>query len=425
MISDTFLKCLFMALAVSSQAKPYLFTRGGASVQKVDVSKKTEPLLELALALQSRVQVGKDDSNEFASLIAKALKSLSTAQNALKGLDGAAHEAYQRFQKSSTAAEESDLTSVSGRARRVATRLTTTSEGLFAAELCELMEAKEDLQSYMNDNSTLADKTVLLQDLKVTMSKDLKVNILVLWEPSYCGGAGIEHGSMQDLIGESHNNRGRILVIVRDPVSENLKGVMDMLDATPLALQIQAGLVAREIASVQPILYRTAGRILKSLEPILLGDQFVNKTDIAFHFVGRSLAGGIASLAAIILDGSLPMPKLKEKKTYVESNSQIFPTLDGYGRGRTSATVLGPPPCLSANVKAFFVRSIIYGDDIVCRTSQGSILRLCERVERALSKGVIGRRVGWMSDVVTLTVRGRNLNQGISFRLFTLNYFYL
>jgi hypothetical protein len=407
-----------MTIATSSQAKPYLFTRGGASVQKLDVRQKMEPFLELAKALQSRIPGGiihhDDNSNEFASLIAKALKSLSTAQNALKGLDGAAHEAYQRFQQSSTtAADDMDLTLVSGRARRVAARLTTTSEGLFAAELCELIEDKDDLKSYMNDNSTLGgNRTVLLQDLNVTMSKDWKVNILVLWEPSYCGGAGIEHGSMQDLIGDSHMNRGRILIIVRDPVCNNLKGIIDLLDTSPLAMQIQAGLVAREIASVQPILYRTAGRILKSLEHVLLGDQFVNKTDIAFHFVGRSLGGGIASLAAIILDGTLPMPKLKEKKMLMENSSHIFSTsIDGLGRGRTSATVLGPPPCLSANVKAYFVRSIIYGDDIVCRTSQGSLSRLCERVQKALGKGVIGRRVGWMSDVVTLTVRERNPDQ--------------
>jgi hypothetical protein len=78
--------------------------------------------------------------------------------------------------------------------------------------------------------------------------------------------------------------------------------------------------------------------------------------------------------------------------------------LEGLGRGRSSAVVLGAPPCLSANVKAAFVKSIMYGDDVVCRTTAESLDRLYSRVNRNLKGGIIGRQMGWMTDTVSLTV---------------------
>lgn len=201
-------------------------------------------------------------------------------------------------------------------------------------------------------------------------------------------------------------------MVVRDPIQNNLKKIVKVLDEDPLELELKSGLVANEIASVHPLLYRAAGRMLGSIESTLRGPQFANKTDVAIHFVGQSLAGGVASLAAVILDGSLPMPEEKRKRKNkalkkLGVNSTEPAGLDGLGQGRSSAMALGAPPCLSANVKAPFVKSIIYGDDVVCRTSQESIARLCQRTAKAAKGGLIGRRVGWMADVVGLTVRTR------------------
>lgn len=198
-------------------------------------------------------------------------------------------------------------------------------------------------------------------------------------------------------------------MVVRDPIQNNLKKIVNVLDEDPLELELKSGLVANEIASVHPLLYRSAGRMLGSIESTLRGPQFA---DVAIHFVGQSLAGGVASLAAVILDGSLPMPEEKRKRRKkvpkkLDVNSTEPAGLDGLGQGRSSAMALGAPPCLSANVKAPFVKSIIYGDDVVCRTSQESIARLCQRTAKAAKGGLIGRRVGWMADVVGLTVRTR------------------
>jgi hypothetical protein len=147
------------------------------------------------------------------------------------------------------------------------------------------------------------------------------------------------------------------------------------------------------------------------LEPLL---QKYNSSDMAIHFIGRSLAGGVASLAATILDGSLPLPsnvkKIKNRKSrdvidadkvMASSNSTV---LEGFGRGRSSAMVLGVPPCLSGNVKAAFVKSIIYGDDIVCRITHDTLERLMARTKNALKGGVLGQQLGWMADTVSLTV---------------------
>jgi hypothetical protein len=385
------LSIILLVLLQDSEASPYLPVRGGASTKKISTS--TDAYDELALALESRLQ-----ETDVASL-KKALKSLSSAQKALKGLDGAAHEAYQRTHSEGS----KELTSVSGRARRSASRAASTADAFLAAELCELIES-DDLESFMNENGTLAHRTVVLQDVQVKLTKDVNVTLLILWEPTYDGGAGLDHGGINGLTGSSRKNRGRLLVVVKDPVNADLRGTFDVLDTEPLQLELKSGLVANEIASVHPYFYRAAGRLLRSMEPTLTRGQF-NRTDIAIHFVGRSLAGGVASLAAIILDGSLPMPEEKRRRKIVtQATNETKPELDGFGRGRSSAMVLGTPPCLSANVKASFVKSVIYGDDVVCRTSQESIARLCERTERALKGGVLGRRVGWMSDVVSLTV---------------------
>jgi hypothetical protein len=52
---------------------------------------------------------------------------------------------------------------------------------------------------------------------------------------------------------------------------------------------------------------------------------------MAIHFVGRSLSGGIAGLAAAILDGTLPMPpdiseEKHEKRGKKRGRSKHMPT---------------------------------------------------------------------------------------------------
>lgn len=386
-----------------------LFTmRGGAASSKAKSNQYSYRLL--AVTIQNRIP---GDEQVEVDRLEKTLASLSSAQKALKGLDGAAHEAYAR-----THNEGSLDTSVSGRARRSAARAGCTADGLLAVELCELLE-RPDLMSgehATSETGTLTGREILVNVTSVKMTKDSNVSVVVLYEPSYSGGAGMDHGGIEDLAGSSvaSTRRGRLLIIVGDSVAMDLPKTCAILDTAPLEVELHTGLVANEIASVQGTLYRTAGRLLNVLEPTLR-----QHNETAVHFVGRSLAGGVASLAAAIFDGTLPMPedpKAKRSKKRKRSkpvevvddaskNETQIEDLDGLGRGRSSAVVLGAPPCLSANVRAAFVKSIMYGDDVVCRTSAESLDRLYSRVKRSLKGGIIGRQMGWMTDTVSLTVR--------------------
>mmetsp|Transcript_25909 Transcript_25909/g.39803 ORF Transcript_25909/g.39803 Transcript_25909/m.39803 type:complete len:556 (-) Transcript_25909:1243-2910(-) len=381
----------------------------------------------LALALKDRLAVaeGEDRSAPQVKDIEKALSSLSSSQGALKSLDGTAYEAYQRTHKNT----ESVDVSVSGRAGRSAARAGCTADALLTAELCELIDKVELLdEEKINDvNATLYGRELLINTTTVNAG-GMNLTLLVLYEPMYCGGAGLDHGGINDLQRTSSSDdretppRGRLLVIVGDALSSDLPRAISLLDEAPLLVGLSTGLVANEVVSVQEKLYKAAGDILEALRPTL---QSYNSTDMAVHFVGRSLAGGVASLAATILDGSLPMPgksankKRRRKKRQRDSSktsnregesdeasgkNETNIVLEGFGQGRCSAVSLGGPPCLSSNLKASFVTSIIYGDDVICRTTRESIDRLCQRTRKVLKGGILGRQLGWMTDAVSLTV---------------------
>jgi hypothetical protein len=355
--------------------------------------------------------------------LTRTLERMAAAQQTFKGLDGAAHEAYQRTRSSSS--EEID-TSVTGRAQRSAARLAATAEALLACELIEMVESPE-----LSSEESLGGRQVLLNhtfsDTTIPLG-DYKLAVLILYEPGYDGGAGLEHGSIMSLASTTdHGSRnrppkGRLLVILADDMSSDMGHVLSILQSKPKRIKLASGLVTDEVASVQPILYKAAGDVLKLVEPHL---RKYNTT--AVHFMGRSLAGGVASLAATIFDGSIPMPtkgkgkakkkknNSKESKTTLsddknitaqepgDEEEEILP-LSGLGRARSSAITLGAPPCLSSNVLAAFCTSFLYGDDLVVRATSDSFDRLCERMQRYLKGGFLGRNVGWMSDTLSLTI---------------------
>jgi len=411
------------------------------------------------------------------------------------------------------------LKDVTGRAARSAARAGCAADALLAAELCELLDYPHLLLLQPNkeeeeeEHGTL-DGRKIVYNMTITPPSSSSqssitpptLHILVLYEPNYNGEAGIYHGGIDELLRETSSSsaekRGRYLVIVRDSYSTDFEKTIQCLDEIPTTLELSAGLVANEIASVNGLLWNMAGLVLASIGPVLMSDGAdvsgnelkdekqenedavkINDNDKeekkdqnslsssknknsttplpAIHFVGRSLAGGIAALAASILDGTLPMPddeflgffdtttadengsgssQNKQRKRRRSGSSrhsdssqrhrkrqtlqkeeddegvdmskdnnkkeEIFQPsiMSGYGRSRSSAVTLGSPPCLSSNVKATYVTSIIHGDDIICRMTQSSLDKLCKRTKKAIGGGVLGRRVGWMSDAVSLTV---------------------
>ena len=473
----------------------------------------------LARAIRDRLTVADDIDNDGTnnhhrpskaappydlSTIASALRSLSTTQSALKKIDGAAHEAYQRTHRSSTSLDDEDDENddyhdddddennnrngakgsgatigglkVAGRMSRNAARVGCVANALFAAELCEFGSVLDhnDGSNNNDDDGTLASWTGREVILNTTIhADDLFISVLILYERGYDGGAGVNHGSLDDLLSsvkseigvtvisedeeieegkeESDNNRndivemtkssetvdayptsasttqrGRFLVILSDHLhmSRDLSSIMSILDIPPRRLRLRHD----ESASVCESLYQMANKVLDVIGPVIAAtSNNINGNNIngdddddddcrkvqqpAIHFVGHSLAGGVAAISACIIDGSLPLLlprdiRIDKQQQQQHDNFASISLLSGSGRARTSAFCLGLPPCLSSNVDTPFITSIIQGDDVVCRTSRDTIDSLCNRTRRTIKGGVLGRSVGWMSQAVKLTVSG-------------------
>jgi hypothetical protein len=376
--------------------------RGGA-VKTVD---EREAYTLLARALRHRL---KSEDNEVPDIshIVKSFKSLSSAQQTFKSLDGAAHEAYQRTHST----EDVDI-SVSGRALRSAARAGAAADGLGACELCELVEHPE-LVDLLSPNGTMAGREVLLNMTDSVSINGVNASVLVLYEPSYRGGAGAHHGGIDEAGSATFGStKGRLVIVISDNLAGNMGATLKVLGQAPLHVRLTQGSATSEIASVQAGLYKAAGSLLEALEAILF-----EHNSSAIHFVGRSLAGGVASLAASILDGRLPMPSDKKKdqrkkKVAIELKTNTTDTKDansatiglqGLGKDRSSAVTLGAPPCVSANVQTDYIISILYGDDVVCRSSKETIDRFLQRTQKALKMGgIVGRQMNWMSDTISL-----------------------
>lgn len=390
-----------------NQPHQYAFVpRGGASTKLPSSSDAYDLLAEF---VQQRFP--EEDVDKLSDVLGR----LASVQQTFKGLDGAAHEAYQRTHSS----EDID-TGVSGRAQRSASRLAATAEALMACELVELVEHPD-----WNTTETLSleNRKVLVNitvaDSKIALGKS-KLAVLVLHEPNYDGGVGLDHGTIVSLADEPQGRkpRGRLLIVLADTLSNDPVEILSLLDQKPRRIRLSSGLVTDEVASVQSTLYKAAGRLLTELEP-----QLREYNNTAVHFIGRSLSGGVASLASAMLDGSIPLPKAKGGKKKTKSEEAATETsstlendnnktetiqepepLSGLGRARSSSMTLGAPPCLSSNVLAAFCTSILYGDDVVCRSTKDSIDRLYERIDRNIGGGFVGRNIGWMSDTLSMTV---------------------
>ena len=413
-------------------------------------SKRSDDYTMLALSIRDRLNELQD-----VKTITSALKSLSKTQEALKKIDGSAHEIYQRTHKTSTTLEEDDDEDVGGnkvgglkvkgRMSRNAARVGCVADALFAAELCELVA---DPSSDDDDDGTLAS----WMERKIVFNSTIQseeptgnivaLSVLIIYEPKYSGGAGVKHGGIEDLLsvaqeevedetgsdGEAKSTsspeRGRFIIILSDndaiSAKNDLPFIISTLDTPPTSIKLSRQ--SKEAARVNDPLYRLAGTLIRSIGQVIDSidkddtevDKDVSSDDNseteptkdkhmspseqpAIHIVGHSLSGAVAALAATILDGSLPMPPDRNQKSQKRWS--------GFARDRVSALCLGCPPCI-AGIDVDFVTSIINGDDIVCRCSHSTLQRLYARTERSIKGGVLGKGVGWMSDAARLTVTG-------------------
>ena len=449
-----FLVVITVALRTSIvAAKPSILSISGEIKTRRSSNKPSDDAFQiLARSIQTRLNAPINSeitsTTISTSTISSALKSLSTTQAALKKIDGSAHELYQRTNKSTTSygSDENDEErndgegrvgglKVKGRMQRNAARVGCLADALFAAELCviNLQDDSED-----GDGGTLASwtgrKVVFNSTIESNSSdSDLAISVLIVHEKDYSGGAGIKHGGVDDLLsfaqeeieeevedggtGGKEKARGRYLVILSDyrrgstSSSCDLPSIISILDTPPehIKLPFSTGKGGDEdSASVCDPLYHTAGKVLKAIKPVIMrsseeasdGDDSKITDNEAIHFVGYSLAGGVAAISANILEGKLPFPHKRNSK----KQQQQYTTLSGCCRERTSALCVGMPPCISSNIQSPFVTCVIHGDDIVCRTTHLSINHLCDRLHKSIKGGLLGRSVGWMSEAVTLTV---------------------
>lgn len=408
---------------------------------------------------QSFKSINSQKTSEIPTIesIRDALQGLSNAQSTFKSIDGASHEFYQRSHNVNT------IKGSTGRVERSAGRVGCCADALFGCELIDFMNARtsnatvheaEDRTDENEGTLSLHHREIILE---TRVDGPIPTRILVIYEKDYNGGAGMNHGGI-DAIAESHdskrNNRGRILVVLRDEYDTNLDKTLQCIDKHPEFLDLNIGLVSGEIVCVNKMIWQTAQKVLQCCAEALgvkianavenatmiensdtideqesefentesqtredVSDSTQEKKDSmllpAIHFIGRSLGGGIASVSAAMLEGSIPMEKTKQKKNRKrkkdkDSDSTSVQSLNqaicGFGQGRTSAVSLGAPPSISANIKASFITSVIYGDDIICRATRESFDRLRKRTMKRIKGGVFAGLTGGLTDTISLTV---------------------
>lgn len=394
--------------------------------------------------------------------IQSTLSLLSKSQSAFKSIDGASHEFYQRSHNNSVKGS-------SGRIERSAGRMGCCADSLLACELLDWLNHYKETESESTKNDlTEDDSTLDLHGrtivLDTVIEEPLPMRVVVMLEEDYQGGAGMNHGGIDGLTASSGRiSRKRFLVVIKDEYENDLEKTLESLDSNPEFFDLDVGLVSGEVASVNKVLWLAAQKVLEACascwddqdQDNIEGDDADSQGDHeheihrstgtnekasspetlpTFHFVGRSLAGGVASLAAAMVDGSIPMPQQKKKRKKVgknrsrkqghnssgtstnegegpgvlnaidESIVDVTNKLNGFGAGRASAVAIGAPPSISANIKAAFVTSVICGDDIVCRSSKASLDRLKQRTTKRLEGGLIMKQVGWMTDALSLTM---------------------
>ena len=122
-------------------------------------AKNQVPYRLLATVLQEKLS----ETSEYGEAptvaeLTKTLSKLASNQQTFKGLDGVAHEAYQRTHSGDDVTD----TSVSGRAQRSAARLAAVAEALYACELVEIAEqpglslSNEDNEKQLLPNVTVS-----------------------------------------------------------------------------------------------------------------------------------------------------------------------------------------------------------------------------------------------------------------------------
>lgn len=351
------------------------------------------------------------------------------------------------------------------------------ADSLLACELLDWLNHYKETESESTKNDLIIGATEEEDDstldvhgrtivLDTVIEEPLPMRVVVILEEDYQGGAGMNHGGIDGLtVSSTRSSRKRFLVVIKDEYENNLEKTLESLDSNPEFFDLDVGLVSGEVASVNKVLWLAAQKVLEACASCWdVGDQDQDNLegDVAdaqgdnahanhrstetdeksfspeslptFHFVGRSLAGGVASLAAAMVDGSIPMPQQQKTRKKVGRNRtrkqghnnsgtstnegerpgdsnvndeiivDVTKKLNGFGAGRASAVAIGAPPSISANIKAAFVTSVICGDDIVCRSSKASLDRLRQRATKRLEGGLLMKQVGWMTDTLSLTM---------------------
>eukprot|EP01039_Chlorochromonas_danica_P001664 gene1662-1818_t len=369
--------------------------------------------------------------------IARAIRSLMTAQNAWKSMDAATHQLRNTFKESASLSSRYEKFRRSkSKNRKEAAKLL---EYVTAAE--RGMQAAEILQSLYERNSERRKEMLLFAGLEELARLDMQENkvhlsmfilrpiatdddmgneilrfsqdelVVAFIDNVRSPGIGMaqllrmvskEGCQRVSLVEESTatDNNSNALPIHEAPADNPSKIIV--LQPTMARLAIQASQALEEFVNkeVDALVTSAANVSNETVDVASLavgGDDERNQTHhwpLRVRFVGHSAGGAVASYLAMLLHGTLPLHCLLACDP---SQSTPLPLkMPKNYRGKVKCVTLGCLPCLSHQVVPRYITSLICGDDVIARAQPDAIASFRRRVLRALEAGAGKKGFGWL-----------------------------
>jgi hypothetical protein len=222
-------------------------------------------------------------------------------------------------------------------------------------------------------------------------------------------------------------------------------------DSQQNASESENGKETSQYLEIQPTLYQLAMTVCDKLAPTLfnlsyqpvlmnqnMDDNFSTTSDnatetdmstslsskvrgIAFkhlkiRLLGHSIAGGVASLSAMMLDGLLDptrcpatsvststamLKNLNQSHGYhytsmIAGHPQSLPIIGGFCQ-HVKCMTFGSPPCISRSVVPMYISSIMCGDDLMSRLKVSAWKQFESRLTHALEAGAGRKGLSWMA----------------------------
>lgn len=302
----------------------------------------------------------------------RCLSRLADTQNALKSVDGITHQLKNTFSDSSTLQARYKAFKRSGKknakeAVKLLEYVNALERAFQAADVLQCVSEKSD-----DKRTLLLDSCGLLEIHRLHISSGKVKCVVCVLQPTDVA------------VGADKYRENELVVAICDEASVSVGEVLRLLSKKARALELRSVGLVQEDVSVQPALFDMAAETLHKLRHILSPappavdvNVSVNATasPLRVRMLGYAVGGGVASLATMILDGTLAC-----------KSAEVSPFV-GLLKDRVKAVCLGAPPSVSRSVISRNVLSLVAGDDCVCRATKDTLQHLRERVEASLKRG--------------------------------------